>query len=586
MRKKLFLLLLVFSSIVLGISFRKVATFNSEAIERGYGFDTDHDGKENLILSGGYDTIRINFWEHIGYDRYLHEDTATFSQIFGFGYLDNDSLVDMVGLRNGTGQLPTYVYEAPDYHHNPTQIVWGDSGLPRQSVSVNIANLDGDTLKELLISFWRNRYHTAIYETSSDNQYSLVWEDTIHYANFFTWGDFDLDGKTEFVSQYSEGYVYVWECQGDNDYQFVFMDTLPHRANYDIFKGNDLDGNSRPEFFFSCVELNSHTIWLYGYEAISDNNYEYFLIDSITNLPLGSTSQRSWCGDIDADGREEIVWSTFNQWHIYKAVGIHHYQQIYTSAWTNHEITTLNVYDLNRNGYPEIIESWYEDGLPIPEQTVLWEIEGVRLHYPNGGEVLRPGDPCLVRWEKFDPPGADSFSLFFSADSGRTYDTIATGISSNDTSFQWTVPDTVSDSCRIMIWAYGPPRPGEHVPRGTAWDFSDTLFSIRPVGISEGKSTSLTNLKLEVIPNPFSGKTTIKTMGNSIPHGNMAIKIYDVSGQLIASIPIEMNRIASSTTVIWNGRDDTGKRMPAGIYFFSIESKRSVEVKKVIKLNN
>lgn len=583
MRRKLFLLLLGLSSIAPGISFRKVAIFYCDAYERGYGFDTDHDGKENLILSGVYNTIRVNFWEHIGYDRYLLEDTATFSQVFGLGYLDNDSLVDMVGLRNGTGQLPTYVYEAPDYYHNPTQIVWGDSGLPRQSVSVNIANLDGDTLKELLISFWRNRYHTAIYETRGDNQYALVWEDTIHYANFFTWGDFDLDGKTEVVSQYPEGYVYVWECQGDNDYQFIFMDTLPYRANYDLFKGNDLDCNGRPEFFFSCVELYSQTIWLYGYEAIGDNNYEYFLIDSITNLPLGSTSQRSWCGDVDADGREEIVWSTFNQWHIYKAIGVHQYQRVYISAWTNHEITTLNVYDLNRNGYPEIIESWFEDGLPVPRQTVLWEIEGVRLHYPNGKEVLRPGDPCLVRWEKFDPPGADSFRLFFSADSGRTYDTIATGISGNDTSFQWTVPDTVSDSCRIMIWAYGPPRPGEQVPRGTAWDFSDTLFSIQPVGISEGKSSGLTNLRLEIIPNPFSDKTTLKMTGNSILQRNMAIKIYDISGRLIASIPMGINHNVLMATTIWDGKDNTGKQAPAGIYFIQLEDRQFKDVKKVIK---
>lgn len=565
------------------ISFRKVATFNCEAIERGYGFDTDHDGKENLVYGGVSDTSIMMFWEHIGNDRYILENTCHFSQLFDIGYLDNDSLVDMVGLINGGWNYPTYVYESPDYYRNPTQIVWGDSMLPRQPVSVYIANLDGDTLHEMLISFWRNRYHTAIYETRGDNQYALVWEDTIHYANFFTWGDFDLDGKTEFVSQYSEGYVYVWECRGDNDYQFIFMDTLPHRANYDLFKGNDLDGNSRPEFFFSCVELYSHTIWLYGYEAISDNNYEYFLIDSITNLPLGSTSQRSWCGDIDADGREEIVWSTFNQWHIYKAVGIHQYQQIYSSIWTNHEITTLNVYDLNRNGYPEIIESWYEDGLPIPRQTVLWEIEGVRLHYPNGGEILRPGNPCLVRWEKFDPPGADSFSLFFSADSGRTYDTIATGISGSDASFQWTVPNTVSDSCRIMIWAYGPPRAGEQVPRGTAWDFSDSLFSIQPVGISEGISNDLKNLKLEVNPNPFSDKTTLNMKGNSTLPGNMAIKIYDISGRLVASLPMRIKNNVLISATVWDGKDNTGKQAPSGIYFIQVDGQLPFDAIKVIK---
>jgi hypothetical protein len=587
MSKTLFLLLLGLSSISLGISFRKVAIFNSDAYERGYGFDTDHDGKENLILSGGYDTIRVNFWEHIGYDRYLLEDTATFSQLFGLGYLDNDSLVDMVGLRNGTGQLPTYVYEAPDYHHNPTQIVWGDSGLPRQSVSVYIADLDGDTLKELLMSFYRNRFHTAVYETRGENQYTLVWQDSIPESAYFIWGDFDLDGKKDFFTGYPESYGMVvgWECVANDSYQKIFVDTLPRNNNYDIFKGNDLDGNGLPEIFFTCVNYTPTKIFLYGYETIGDNRFEYFPVDS-NSFPIGEFQQASTCGDIDADGREEIIWANFNQWYIYKAVGVHQYQRIYSSTWSNHGITTVNAYDLNRNGYPEIIESWAENSIPYTYGTVLWEIEGVRLHYPNSGEVLHPGDSCLVRWEKFDPPGADSFSLFFSADSGRTYDTIMTGISGNDTSFQWTVPDIVSDSCRIMIWAYGPPRPGEQVPRGTAWDFSDSLFSIQPVGITEEKSSGLTNLWFEIIPNPFYGKTTLKIMGNPILPRNMVIKIHDISGRLIASIPIEIYRYSSSTTVIWNGRDDTGKRMPAGIYFFSIVSEWSIEVKKIIKLNN
>lgn len=586
-KKFLFIFIIGFINMLSAISFRKVATFNSEAIERGYGIDTDHDGKENLILSDGYDTLRVNFWEHIGYDRYILEDTTTYSQIFGIGYLDNDSLVDMVGLRNGTGQLPTYVYEAPDYHHNPTQIVWGDSGLPRQSVSVYIADLDGDTLKELLMSFYRNRFHTAVYETRGDNQYTLVWQDSVHESAYFIWGDFDLDGKKDFFTGYagSYGMVVGWECVANDSYQMIFVDAMPKNNNYDIFAGNDLDGNGLPEIFFTCVNYTPPKIFIYGYETVGDNRFEYFPVDS-SSFPLGEFLQASTCGDIDADGREEIIWANFNQWYIYKAVGVHQYQRIYSSAWSNHGITTVSIYDLNRNGYPEIIESWAENSIPFTCGTILWEIEGVRLHYPNGGEILRPGDPCLVRWEKFDPPGADSFSLFFSADSGRTYDTIATEISGSDTSFQWTVPDTVSDSCRIMIWAYGPPRPGEQVPRGTAWDFSDTLFSIQPVGISEGKSSGLTNLRLEIIPNPFSGKTTLKITGNSLLLRNIAIKIYDISGRLIASIPIDIKGSKASTTVIWESKDDVGKRIPAGIYFFSIESDRSVEVKKVIKLNN
>jgi hypothetical protein len=170
----------------------------------------------------------------------------------------------------------------------------------------------------------------------------------------------------------------------------------------------------------------------------------------------------------------------------------------------------MSIYDLNENGYPEVIESWEENTIPYSHQTIIWEIEGVRLHYPNGAEVLNPGDTCQIRWEKFYPPGADSFNLFFSTDSGRTFDTIAAGISGADTSYLWVVPDIVSDSCKIMIWAYGPPRPGEQTPRGTTWDFSDSVFAIRPLGIHEDKTTGLSGLRCDVFPNPFTDNGIIE----------------------------------------------------------------------------
>ncbi len=564
MRIKILLLILGYICILTAISFRKVAVFNRQAIERGYGFDTDHDGRINLILSGaiGDDSVLTCFWENVGYDRYVLEDTCHYSQLFGIGYLDNDSFADMVGLINGGWNYPTYVYESPDYSSNPTLIVWGDSMLPRQPISVYIANLDGDTLHEMLMSFWRDGYYTAIYETRGDNQYQLVWEDTIRYANFFTWGDFDLDGKTEFISQYPQGYVYVWECCGDDNYQFIFMDTLPHRANYDVFYGNDLDGNGRPEFLFSCVELYSHTIWLYAYEAVSANHYEYYLIDSLTNLPLDCTYQRSWCGDIDGDKTEEIIWSTFNQWHIYKAISEHQYQRLYTSSWTNHEYTTMDVYDLNQNRYREIIEAWVETGIPSNRGTIVWEIEGVNLHIPNGGEFMHPGDTCLIRWEKFDPPGADSFALFFSADSGRTYDTVALGLPGSDTSYVWTVPDTMSDSCLVMIWAYGPPRSGEQTPRGTAWDFSDSLFSIRPMGINDHKGSNCSRFWCDIYPNPSKNHCTIEY---ALPQTTtVQLTLYDASGRMVKTlINGPMNAGVYRCYL-------AGKDLPAGVYFLRL----------------
>jgi hypothetical protein len=200
----------------------------------------------------------------------------------------------------------------------------------------------------------------------------------------------------------------------------------------------------------------------------------------------------------------------------------------------------------------------------------------VRLHYPNGNEVLIPADTCIIRWEKFYPPGADSFSLFFSADSGRTYDTVALGISGSDTSYLWTVPDIVSDSCKIMIWAYGPPRPGEQTPRGTAWDFSDSVFAIRPLGIYEDKTTGWSDLRCEVFPNPFTDNGIIEyTLPRST---NIHLALYDATGRLVQVL--ENSRMEAGVFRHYIKHND----LTRGVYFLQLTSDAGSMVRKVICL--
>jgi len=518
-RMRILILIMLLLNATNGISFRQIVELPSGGIEKALGFDTDHDGKQNLVDTWD----RIYFWEHLGYDRYFLEDTAPHSWIFDIGYLDGDSLVDMVGNLESSYPYPLYVYESPTYNSNPTNIVWQDTGFT-YTYGNYITNLDQDDLKEILFGYYNGRPHTCVYENVGDNQYTLVWEDTLHYLGYAVYGDFDLDGKIEFIT--AGNYVLVWECVGNDNYQLVYHDSLT-QCNY-IFSGNDMDGNGKPEFLFPCVSYLYRDAWLYLYEMIGDNNYERFLIDSVTNLPFDIVWHESSCGDIDADGREEIVWSTFNQWHIYKATGVHQYQKIYSSTWTTREVTLINIYDLNENGYPEIIESWIE---MYNHGTTIWEIEGVRLHKPNGREILHPNQQYPITWQKFDPPGADSFALFFSFNNGNTYDTIITGLGANDTMYLWTVPNVISDSCKIMIWAYGPPRPGEDMPRGTAWDFSDSVFTITDEGIETDTRHQITDYSLKISQNPVSSNNL--KIRYLIPRpSKVKLVMYNALGQL------------------------------------------------------
>ena len=74
---------------------------------------------------------------------------------------------------------------------------------------------------------------------------------------------------------------------------------------------------------------------------------------------------------------------------------------------------------------------------------------------PNGGENLAVGSTHTITWSTFGE-GFNSYQLFFSIDGGTSYpDTIATGISPDSTSYNWTTPQITSDSVRVKIQVIG-----------------------------------------------------------------------------------------------------------------------------------
>ncbi|MEO0095053.1 MAG: T9SS type A sorting domain-containing protein [candidate division WOR-3 bacterium] len=553
------------------LNFRLVAVIPSDADVELFGFDTDHDGKQNLIFCSAV-VLPMQFWEYIGFDRYILEDTAQWSQLCDVGYLDSDSLVDMVGNRNAVAPWPLYVYESPTYNSNPTNIVWQDSGF-MNICGGYITDLDQDGLNEILFGYYDfGGAHTCVYENIGDNQYMLVWEDTINPFYGGISGDFDLDGRIEFITSWG-GYpslIHIWECRGDNNYESTFLGSLPAPNGNEVFKGNDMDGNNKPEFLVTCVSYLYGRAYLYLYETIGDNNYDFFLVDSIAGIPISMWCQRSSCGDIDADGKEEIVWSTFNQWHVYKATSVHQYENIYNSAWTNRSATCISINDLNNNGYSEVIEAG------LPDRILIWEIQGVKILQPNYGYILHPGEDYQIIWQKFDPPGADSFALFFSSDNGNTYDTIALGIPGGDTTYQWLVPDVISDSCKIMIWAYGPPRPGENRPRGVAWDFGD--FKIRPLGIENDAGYQIPDASLKILQNPVINDRLKIQYAVPAP-SKVKLMIYNVLGQ-VEQVLVDEYKPAGIYEI------EHKKPLTSGVYFVKLFVDEKVITKKCVILKD
>ncbi|NIM80285.1 MAG: hypothetical protein GTO20_15980 [Candidatus Aminicenantes bacterium] len=70
------------------------------------------------------------------------------------------------------------------------------------------------------------------------------------------------------------------------------------------------------------------------------------------------------------------------------------------------------------------------------------------IHFPNGGETLIIGNTYEITWSSYGAVG--EVKIEYSVDSGTNWNEI-TAAAENGGSFDWTVPDTASDTCLVQV---------------------------------------------------------------------------------------------------------------------------------------
>ncbi len=94
------------------------------------------------------------------------------------------------------------------------------------------------------------------------------------------------------------------------------------------------------------------------------------------------------------------------------------------------------------------------------------------------------------------------------------------------------------------------------------------------IGIEENLDAKYSSMKLEIYPNPFTGKTEIKcAIGHKAK--TTEITIYDASGKFVKSFSLP-------TVFSWDGTDASGKKLPSGIYFIQANGSGKRLTKSVI----
>jgi hypothetical protein len=188
---------------------------------------------------------------------------------------------------------------------------------------------------------------------------------------------------------------------------------------------------------------------------------------------------------------------------------------------------------------------------------------------PNGGEIWYWNEVHTIEWNSQDNVGIDSLDVHLSLDGGATYPVLITHITGNDSTYDWTIPETTSYDCLIKVTGYD-------MAGNVNFDVSDSLFAIGELGIEEilgiPKHFSVSMLS----SNPFMGKFIMKL---AVPH-TMPVKIsvFDVQGRLIKYIV--NNKLERGYHILsWYN-----KNIPSGIYFLHIKTEDIEKTEKIIKL--
>ncbi|MFW5628129.1 MAG: choice-of-anchor J domain-containing protein, partial [Candidatus Cloacimonadaceae bacterium] len=118
----------------------------------------------------------------------------------------------------------------------------------------------------------------------------------------------------------------------------------------------------------------------------------------------------------------------------------------------------------------------------------------------------------------------------------------------------------VSDDCFIFlvddVEVQGPP--------------VSTEDEIAPVVVTELKSN---------YPNPFNPETTI---GFSVKeNGPVSVSVYNVKGQLVRNLVNDV-RAAGNHSVVWNGKDNNGRDVSSGVYYYKMNAGKYSSTKKMV----
>lgn len=189
-----------------------------------------------------------------------------------------------------------------------------------------------------------------------------------------------------------------------------------------------------------------------------------------------------------------------------------------------------------------------------------------KFKFPQGGEVFQTGSVIDIKFDAFLSYPTAKTDLFFSSDSGVSWEYIGTTPSQFDTTYSWTVPSINSNKCKIRVGDYP-----------CVYDENSGTFTVSTTVPVEVNLDAEKSFKLsQNYPNPFNPVTTINYSVAEL--GFVHISVFDILGRNVRTLVNTMQN-AGNYSIPFDA-----SKLSGGIYYYQFTTNGNSITRKMILL--
>ncbi|MDZ7337162.1 MAG: S8 family serine peptidase [candidate division KSB1 bacterium] len=291
--------------------------------------DLDGDGRDELVTcryNGTNIFGKLTVWRNVDGVMVPVWESREPAIPRSIGDTDGDGLREILAGYGGR----TILFEQTAPHALAFQVVWWSDN---DTWGARLVDFDGDARSDLIV---RKGATYQVWRSLGGHAFAL-WDSlpnptggsNITGVPHVEVADFDRDGRLEVLVGDYDGDVYLYECEALNGrFRMIWSERLPLMDTIDFLGSGDYDGDGQQEFVVGCHSDPSldaeHEYdarhWLYRvYKATGNDMYapqkewRFFGFSLPKDFDAGVSA-----GDVDNDGRAEILVNVFPDFYILK----------------------------------------------------------------------------------------------------------------------------------------------------------------------------------------------------------------------------------------------------------------------------